>query len=106
MAFWYWIKSVFGFAGRGPMESRGPVRLNARSEAQLSQALKALAPGERGWISFDDAARLFSPTGEPPSEWDQYGLRALGEFAARAEHGSTPERNQHERRVYLTRKAN
>ena len=80
-----------------------PVRLNAASVVALSTALRALEPGRRGWISFDDAARLFFPTGEHPSEWDEAGLRALGEFAAQTEHRSTPERNASQQRVYFTR---
>ena len=80
-----------------------PVRLNAASVVALSTALRALEPGQRGWISFDDAARLFFPTGEHPSEWDEAGLRALGEFAAQTEHRSTPERNASQQRVYFTR---
>src|SRR5262245_44726145 len=56
----------------------GPKRLDATSETALSNALRALEPGQKGWISFDDCARLFSPTGEHPSEWDEAGLRALG----------------------------
>jgi hypothetical protein len=78
-------------------------RLNATSETTLSNALKALAPGQRGWISFDDAARLFSPTGEHPSEWNPAGVAALVEFAARIEHRSTPERNEGQQRVCFTR---
>ena len=80
-----------------------PVRLNAASVVALSTTLRALEPGQRGWISFDDAARLFSPTGEHPSEWDEAGFRALGEFAAQTEHRSTPERNASQQRVYFTR---
>jgi hypothetical protein len=78
-------------------------RLNATSETTLSNALKALAPGQRGWISFNDAARLFSPTGEHPSEWNPAGAAALVEFAARIEHRSAPERNEGQQRVYFTR---
>ena len=80
-----------------------PVRLNVASVVALSTALRALEPGRRGWISFDEAARLFFPTGEHPSEWDEAGLRALGEFAAQTEHRSTPERNASQQRVYFTR---
>ena len=80
-----------------------PVRLNAASVVALSTALRALEPGRRGWISFDDAARLFFPTGEHFSEWDEANLRALGEFAAQTEHRSTPERNASQQRVYFTR---
>ena len=77
-----------------------PVRLSATSEIALSKALKALEPGQKGWISFDDAARLF---GERPSEWDSEDRKAIGEFAAQIEHRSTPERNAAQQRIYFTR---
>ena len=77
-----------------------PVRLSATSEIALSKALKALEPGQKGWISFDDAARLF---GEHPSEWDSEERKAIGEFAAQLEHRSTPERNAAQQRIYFTR---
>ena len=75
------------------------VRLNATSKTALSNDLRALAPGQRGWISFDDAAHLFSPRSE---KWDGPGVGALGEFAAQIEHRSMPERNEREQRVYFT----
>ena len=64
---------------------KGPrvVKLNAASKVALSKALRALEQGQNGWISFDDAARLFSPSAEPPSEWGQDSIRGLSEFAAR-----------------------
>ena len=80
----------------------GPRRLDATSETALSNALRALEPGQKGWISFDDYARLFSPPGEP-SEWDEAGLRALGEFAAQLQHRSTPERDTVQQRILFTR---
>ena len=78
----------------------GPRRLDATSETALSNALRALEPGQKGWISFDDYARLLSPPGEP-SEWDEAGLRALGEFAAQLQHRSTPERDTVQQRILL-----
>jgi hypothetical protein len=69
----------------------------------LSNSLKALKPGQKGWISFDDAARLFSPTREHPSEWDGDRLKSLSEFAAQLEHRSVPERDAAQQRVYFTR---
>ena len=81
----------------------GPKSLDATSETALSNALRALEPGQKGWISFDDYARLFSPTGEHPSERDEAGLRALGEFAAQLQHRSTPERDTVQQRILFTR---
>jgi hypothetical protein len=80
-------------------------RLQASSVMALSSSLKALEPGQKGWISFDDAARLFSPTVEHPSEWDEDRLRALSEFAAQLEHRSAPERDAVQHRIYFTRAA-
>ena len=79
------------------------VRLNAASKVALSIALRALEPGQKGWISFDDAARLFSPSAQKPDEWDETRIRELAEFAAEIEHRSSPERNEGDNRVYFTR---
>ena len=110
------LRFLIGFfdpAPTGANESDGPkatpkkglkaVRLNAASTLALSKALRALEPGQKGWISFDDAARLFSPSAESPSEWDQASIKGLGEFAADIDHRSTPERNKGDERVYFTR---
>ena len=90
---------------------------NKRKAGRLATKQKATAPerdttaaktgprrleGQKGWISFDDYARLFSPPGEP-SEWDEAGLRALGEFAAQLQHRSTPERDTVQQRILFTR---
>jgi hypothetical protein len=79
------------------------VRLNAASKVALSNALRALQPGQKGWISFDDAGRLFSPSAEKPAEWDETRIRELAEFAAEIEHRSSLERNEGDNRVYFTR---
>ena len=86
-----------------PKQGLGVVKLNAASKVVLSKALRALEPGQKGWISFDDAARLFSPSAGPPSEWGQDSIRGLNEFAAEIEHRSSPERNEGDERVYFTR---
>ena len=116
MHFWERLRFLFGFiypAQTGAGEVHRPkatpkkglklVRLNAASKMALSKALRALEPGQKGWISFDDAARLFSPSAESPSEWDQASTRGLSEFAAELEHRSTPERNEGDERIYFTR---
>jgi hypothetical protein len=116
MRFWERLRVLFASlypAQTGVGESDRPkatpkkglrvVKLNAASKVALSKALRALEPGQKGWISFDDAARLFSPSAEPPSEWDQDSIRGLSEFAAEIEHRSTPERNEGDERVYFTR---
>ncbi|HWI69842.1 MAG TPA: hypothetical protein VNS88_15955 [Nitrospiraceae bacterium] len=79
------------------------VKLNAASKMALSKALRALEPGQKGWISFDDAARLFAPSIKDPREWDEARITALIDFAAEIEHRSNPERNEGDERVYFTR---
>ena len=66
------------------------VRLNAASKMALSKALRGLEPGQKGWISFDDAARLFSPSTKNPKEWDEARIKALTDFAAEIEHRPAP----------------
>jgi len=117
MCFWKRLQLLFGFSHppqAGAVESTKPtptpkkggikaVKLNAASTMALSKALRALEPGQKGWISFDDAARLFSPSAQKPDEWDETRIRELAEFAAEIEHRSSPERNEVAERVYFTR---
>jgi hypothetical protein len=49
-----------------PKHGREAKKLQATSVVALSNSLKALKPGQKGWISFDDAARLFSRAGAHP----------------------------------------
>jgi len=115
--FWGRLQSLFGFSHPpqiGPGGSARPtaapkkgdvkvVKLNAASKMALSKALRALEPGQKGWISFDDAARLFSPSIKDPREGDEARMTALIDFAAEIEHRSNPERNEGDERVYFTR---
>ena len=107
MRFWERLQLLFGFShppqtgaagsARPTTPKRGDtkvVRLNAASKVALSNALRALQPGQKGWISFDDAGRLFSPSAEKPSEWDETRIWELAEFAAEIEHRSSLERNE------------
>jgi hypothetical protein len=115
MRFWDSLQLLLGFsrrpqtrAGESAGSTAAPkkrdvkvVRLNAASKSVLSKALRALEPGHKGWISFDDAARLFSPSS--PSKWDEACIRGLADFAADIEHRSSPERRARDERVYFTR---
>ena len=115
--FWGRLQSLFGFShppqtGLGgsarptAVPKKGDVKvvkLNAASKMALSKALRALEPGQKGWISFDDAARLFAPSIKDPREWDEARITALIDFAAEIEHRSNPERNEGDERVYFTR---
>lgn len=62
------------------------VRLDAGSEEGLAQALERLAPGQEGAITLKEAQYLFSGLDEGDdtalSEFDESGVRNLGEFAA------------------------
>ena len=117
MRFWERLQLLFGFS-RPPQTGSGKsarptatprkgdvkvVRLNVASKMELSKALRALEPGQKGWISFDDAARLFFPSTKKPREWDEARIKALADFAAEIEHRSSSERNKGDERVYFTR---
>jgi len=88
MRFWKRLQLLFGFSDRprtGTKPEATPkngVRLNAASQGELSNALRALEPGQKGWISYADAARLFSPSAEHRAEWDEARIRRVTEFAA------------------------
>jgi hypothetical protein len=60
------------------------VKLDASGRSSLAASLRALAPGQGGWISMGEEASLFS-TKEPDyafGETDDDGNRNLGSFAA------------------------
>lgn len=118
MRFWERLQLLLGGFARPPQTGAGKsatptavqkkgdvnvVSLNAASKMALSKALRALEPGQKGWISFDDAARLFSPSTKNPKEWNEARIKALADFAADIEHRSSPERNEVAERVYFTR---
>ena len=104
MSLWGWVKSLFGISvhEQPPM----PIKLDASTEAALSDSLRVLGLGERGWIGFDEAERLFLLGGLDPEMWTEEGKRALSNFAASVVHRATPEANPAEQRIYFTRKAN
>lgn len=115
--FWDRLRSLFGFTNASPagtgetapltaVPKKGDVkvvRLNGASKLALSKALRALEPGQKGWISFDDAARLFSTSTKKPREGDEDRIKALAEFASDIEHRSSHERNEVDERVYFIR---
>jgi hypothetical protein len=74
------------------------MKLDGTTEASLARSLLALP---RGWITFAEAARLFSA--EPPEyafgELDQNGRKAIESFAA--QHRSAISFMPVERRVYF-----
>jgi hypothetical protein len=58
-------------------------RLDATNKATLAASINQLLPGDRGWISFEDASRLFSNM-QPQyafGEMDDEGKQNLEKFA-------------------------
>jgi len=93
MGIWKTIKATFGTSTLP--EAR---RLSAVNELALSASIRALAVGERGWITLSEARALFG-------EMDRVGKASLAAFAGEREHRSTPEFVPAEGRVFFTRKA-
>lgn len=60
------------------------VKLDAGSKPSLAASIRALAPGQRGWISMTEAAGLFSAKDAEYAfgEMDDDGNRNLALFAA------------------------
>jgi hypothetical protein len=59
--------------------------LSAHTEAGLSSSLRALVIGAQGWITLQEARRLFSPVDQTQyafGEMDDTGRSNLGSFAA------------------------
>jgi hypothetical protein len=59
--------------------------LGVETEAGLSSSLRALVIGAKGWITLEEARRLFSPMDEAQyafGEMDDKGKSNLGSFAA------------------------
>jgi hypothetical protein len=61
-----------------------PVKFDASSKSSLTASIRALSPGQRGWISMTEAAALFSAKepGYAFGETDDDGNRNLASFAA------------------------
>jgi hypothetical protein len=94
------LRKMFSSANAVPPDAP---RLSGTSESALGSALQALPAGERGWITFAEAARLFSS--EQPQyafgEMDDAGKLRLGQFSA--QHRCSPQFMPVEGRVYFTR---
>jgi hypothetical protein len=104
MGIWESIKAVFAGGASTPRDAR---RLSAVDEFALSECLRVLYHGERGWITLSEARALFSPRDEQYAfgEMDEQGRANLVGFAARSEHRSDFDIMPVERRVYFTRRA-
>jgi hypothetical protein len=93
------IGKLFG-ADAAPPDA---TKLDGTSEAALARSLSALPPGERGWVAFGEAARLFSAQRADYAfgELDQSGREKIEAFAAR--HRAAINFMPVEGRVYLVR---
>jgi hypothetical protein len=90
--WWEWLRSLFGRPSR---EAEPEPRLDASSEEALSISLRRLSPGQTGWITIDEARRLFSPDSDNATAlgmFDPNGTLALANFAAAAQHRSRAHR--------------
>ena len=94
------LRKIFSPANATPPDAP---RLSATSESALGSSLQSLPAGERGWITFAEAARLFSS--EQPQyafgEMDDAGKLRLGQFSA--QHRCLLQFMPTEGRVYFTR---
>src|SRR5262245_56416278 len=91
---------LFGADAAAPPDA---AKLDGTTEAALARSLSALPPGERGWITFTEAASLFSAERAEYAfgELDQDGRKAIESFAA--QHHSAINFMPLEARVYFAR---
>jgi hypothetical protein len=75
------IGKLFGAGAAAPADA---TKLDGTTEGVLASALSALPPGERAWITFAEAARLFSAERAEYAfgELDQDGRKEIEAFAA------------------------
>jgi hypothetical protein len=83
------LMTVFGriksLLGSKPANAPPERHLSAETEAGLSASLRALVTGAKGWVTLEEARRLFSPMDEAQyafGEMDDEGRSKLGSFAA------------------------
>jgi hypothetical protein len=82
-----------------------PPRLDATDTAVLSQSIRTLPAGERGWITMREARALFSPFDDQYAfgDGDVRGKAAIAAFAAESGHRWSIDFMPVEDRVYFTR---
>jgi hypothetical protein len=94
------LRRIFSPANAAPPDAP---RLSGTSESALGSSLQGLPAGEHGWITFAEAARLFSS--EQPQyafgEMDDAGKLRLEQFSA--QHRCSPQFMPVEGRVYFKR---
>jgi hypothetical protein len=94
------LRRIFSATSAAPPDAP---RLSGTSESALGSSLQSLPAGERGWITFAEAARLFSS--EQPQyafgEMDDAGKLRLEQFSA--QHRCSPQFMPVEGRMYFKR---
>jgi hypothetical protein len=97
------MKNIFGSSDATPADAR---QLSASSESALAVSLTNLPVGENGWITLDDAARLFSTQEREYAfgEIDDAGRARLENFVETPTHRSGVQFMPTEGRVYFTRR--
>ena len=80
-------------------------KLDPTDAAALSQSIRTLPAGERGWITMREARVLFSTFDDQYAfgDGDERGKAAIAAFAAQAIHRSRVDFMPVEDRVYFTR---
>jgi hypothetical protein len=83
-------------------EPTAPPRLESASEAALAQSLRSISSEERGWITMQEARRMFSPMDEQYAfgETDDEGRANLARFEQA--HGVRADIMPVEGRIYFT----
>jgi hypothetical protein len=101
MSLWDAIKSYLQAKSVAPSDVP---ELAASTETELSASLKSLLDGERAWITFSEARRLFSQMDDEYAfgEMDEKGKDNLLGFTAK--HHSTVALMPVEGRIYFTRR--
>src|SRR5262249_43188242 len=94
------IRKLFGAAATAPPDA---TKLDATTEATLARSFSALPPDEWGWITFAEAASLFSAERAEYAfgELDQDGREKIETFAA--QHRAVINFMPVEGRVYFAR---
>jgi hypothetical protein len=98
------IKSLFAPSSTWVPEPR---RLDGGSKEALARSLQQLLRGERGWITFAEARRLFSTMDDEYAfgEMDDEGKRKLATFTGDPAHRCDVNLMPTEGRVYFVRRS-
>lgn len=81
----FFLRRLRSWLGATPIIVLPERRLPAETEGSLSASLRTLVPGGRGWITLEEARRLFSPMHDTRyafGEMDEGGRSRLSSFAA------------------------